>query len=84
VLAEVANISQALIAALVEADALARTATPGDELAQLVRHARELGELLREAIGGTREVDARTRAMAETLVAAVESLEKQLQDHSIH
>ena len=80
-LAEIAHLSQALIAALTEADALAKAGSLGPELAEVVQHARELGDMLREAVqraGDT--VDDPTREMAATLAAAVESLEKQVKE----
>lgn len=80
-IAEIAHLSQALIAALTEADALAKAGSFGPELAEVVQHAREVGEMLRESVqqaGDT--VDDRTREMAATLAAAVESLERQVKE----
>lgn len=78
--AEIAFISQALVAALTEADALVRAGNFGPDLVELLRHAREVGEMLDEAIAlAGSAVDASTRDMAMNLSAAVQSLEKQLQ-----
>ena len=83
--AEIAHISQALVAALSEAHALVRSGTFGADLVDLVRHVREVGELLREAVERAgHEVDAPTRAMADTLAAAVESLDAQIQRKARH
>ena len=82
-LAEIAHLSQALIAALTEAVALGfrRVRSRTWNCAEVVQHARELGDMLREAVqraGDT--VDDPTREMAATLAAAVESLEKQVKE----
>lgn len=77
--AEIAFISQALVAALAEADALVRAGNFGADLVDVMRHAREVGALLDEAVerAGT-DVDAVTRDLAKKLTTAVESLEKQV------
>lgn len=85
-IAEIAYISQALIGALAEAHAMVHAGTFDAELVEVVRHARELGELLREATERAGdEIDGQTREMAATLAAAVESLEAQLrEDGALH
>ena len=77
--AEIAFISQALVAALAEADALVRAGNFGPDLVDVMRHARDVGGMLDEAVERAGSaVDAATREMATQLTAAVESLEKQV------
>ena len=77
--AEIAFISQALVAALAEADALVRGGNFGPDLVDVMRHAREVGAMLDEAVKRAGSaLDAATRDMATKLTAAVESLEKQV------
>ena len=79
-IAEIAHLSQALVAALTEADALVKAGSFGPELSEVVRHAREVGDMLRDAVQQAEDaVDDRTREMVATLAAAVESLAKQVQ-----
>jgi hypothetical protein len=76
-LAEIGNISQALINAIAEVDALVQNGVINEEIVELLRHARDLGDLLRDAVErADDQVDDRIRAMATTLASAVESLEK--------
>ena len=80
VAAEIARISAALLAALAEAKAMTDAGRFDDELAELVQHARELGELLNEALSEHQdEVDEYARSVAAHLYEAIASLEQSLQ-----
>ena len=75
--AEIARISAALVAALAEAKARADAGQYGADFAELVRHAREMGELLTEALAEHRDsVGEYARAVAASLTAAIENLER--------
>lgn len=84
--AEIARISAALIAALAEAKAMADAGRFGPELTELVRHAREMGELLTEALDQHAEaVGEYTRSVAAKLTAAIASLEQSIREtDSLH
>ena len=84
--AEIAFITEALVRALVEADAMVRAGSFGRELLEVLRHAREVAEILREAVDAAGDdVDKQTHEMAATLAAAVESLDYQIEKHgSVH
>jgi len=78
--AEIARISAALVGALTEARAMADAGRFDDELMDLVQHARELGELLDEALSEHgAEVGEYARGVAAHLYAAIADLEQSLQ-----
>jgi hypothetical protein len=78
--AEIARISAALMAALAEAKAMTDAGRFDHELTEVVQHARELGELLNEALSEHgEEVGEYARSVAAHLYAAIASLEQSLQ-----
>jgi hypothetical protein len=79
--AEIGRISAALVAVLAEAKTMADAGQFGPDFAELVRHARELGELLTEALVHNAEaVGEYARGVAASLTAAIENLEEMLRD----
>lgn len=78
--AEIARISAALVAALAEAKALTDAGRFGAELTELVRHAREMGELLTEALNAHGDaVGEYARSVAASLTAAIANLERSIE-----
>jgi len=74
---EIGRISATLVDALREAHAMAQAGEYGPEFAELVRHAREMSDLLTEAIDSIdRELDPRVRDFAQTLAASLERMEQ--------
>jgi len=79
--AEIGRISAALVAALAEAKAMADAGRFGADFAELVRHAREMGELLTEALDEHGDsVGEYAREVAASLTAAIENLEQLIHD----
>ena len=74
--AEVARISAAIVAALREAHDMTRAGRFDEKLFDLVRHARELCDLLTEVIEGAGDVEARVRDYARTLAAGLDDMER--------
>jgi hypothetical protein len=75
-IAEVANISAAIVAALREAHEMARQGRFGDELNELVRHAREMCEVLTSTIEEAGEIETAVRNYATTLAAGLANMER--------
>jgi ABC-type transporter Mla subunit MlaD len=77
--AEIGRISAALVAALSEAKAMTDAGKFDAELAELVRHAREMSELLNEALDEHgAEVGEYARSVAAHLSDAIARLEQTL------
>jgi hypothetical protein len=74
---EIGRISATLVEALREAHAMAQAGEYGPEFNELVQHAREMSDLLTEAIGNAAQpLDARVRDFAHTLAASIERMER--------
>jgi hypothetical protein len=75
-LEDLSGVSQALIAAIAEARACIEAGDFGADLADLVRHARELHRLLLDGIASSVvDVGPRMRGLAMTLGNSMESIE---------
>jgi hypothetical protein len=75
--ADIARISAALITALGEAKAMADAGQLDADFTELVRHARELGELLTEALADQGDsIGEYVRGVAASLTGAIERLEE--------
>ena len=74
--AEIGRISATLVQALAEAKAMADAGQLGPDFAELVRHAREMGELLNEALDEHGDdVGEFALGVAASLTAAIQDLE---------
>ena len=74
---EIGRISATLVEALREAHAMAQAGQYGPDFNELVKHAREMSDLLTEAIGNAaQELDPRVRDFAYTLAASIERMER--------
>ena len=84
-IAEIARISAALVDALREAHAMAQAGRFGADFSELVRHTREMSELLSEAIANAGDqVEDQVRTFAATLSATIERMELLVQGHEAH
>jgi len=74
---EIGRISATLVGALREAHAMAQSGDYGPEFSELVKHAREMSDLLTEAIDNAAQpLDPRVRDFAQTLAASIERMER--------
>jgi hypothetical protein len=76
IMVEISTISAAIVDALREAHQMARDGDFGDELNELVRHAREMCEVLMSTIEEAGEVETAVRNYATTLAAGLENMER--------
>jgi hypothetical protein len=77
IMVEISTISAAIVDALREAHQMARDGDFGDELNELVRHAREMCELLMTTITESGDdLEAAVRTYAVTLAAGLENMER--------
>jgi hypothetical protein len=83
-IAEVSSISGTIVDALREAHEMARQGRFGDELNELVRHAREMCDLLVGAIGDAGVTEPGVDDYARSLAAGLENMERVIAGHDPH
>ena len=82
---EIGRISSTLVDALREAHAMSQAGEFGPEFNELVKHAREMSDLLTEAIDNAAdELDPRVRDFAHTLAASIERMERAVEGDAEH
>jgi len=83
-IAEVSSISGAIVDALREAHEMARQGRFGDELNELVRHAREMCDVLVEAMIDAGAAEPGVGDYARSLAAGLENMERVIAGHDPH